>query len=498
MDDQHTLEVDLQENLLSFRNDTLNLLILICLGLSATWLVLLLSRINRQITEIAAPFFPWVVFTTSIAASWLVFRRGHQALAKAMFFTAIILAPSLSMLILPQDLSFMAYSLLLSVLLSGVLISPRAPFGMASICLGVFITIGMLNLFGLIRPTMFTGFGHYLTSFGGPTIMLFLVALVGWLATRDLVSSVTWAMESNRLAERRAARLAASEARAARTLLELEGSYDVQSRLNAQLQILNAELAQARTAADEANTLKTRFLANMSHELRTPLNAIINFTQFLGKPRYGDLSARQIELQERVLVNSEHLLGLINDILDLSKIEAGRMELHLESLDLGPIFHGVMATAVGLTKSKGLLLETDVEEDLPQVRGDKIRVRQILLNLISNAAKFTDSGSITLRAFERDGVVQISISDTGNGIPARELPLIFEEFHQVEQAASSKRQQGTGLGLPISRRLVLLHGGDMWAESEAGVGSTFSFTLPLSHNFAPEVLIFDPEEQTTA
>src|SRR6476620_4155352 len=134
MDDQHTLEVDLQENLLSFRNDTLNLLILICMGLSATWLVLLLSRINRQLTEIAAPFFPWVVFTFSIAASWLVFRRGHQALAKSMFFTAIILAPSLSMLLLPQDLSFMAYSLLLSVLLSGVLISPRAPFGMASIC----------------------------------------------------------------------------------------------------------------------------------------------------------------------------------------------------------------------------------------------------------------------------------------------------------------------------------------------------------------------------
>ncbi|HYF62419.1 MAG TPA: ATP-binding protein [Herpetosiphonaceae bacterium] len=498
MDDQQTLEVDLQENLLSFRNDTLNLLLLICMGLSATWLVLLLSRINRQLTEIVAPFFPWAVFTLSIVAAWAVFRRGHQALARAMFFTAIILAPSLSMLILPQDLSFMAYSLLLSVILSGVLISPRAPFGLASICLAVFITIGLLNLFGLITPPMFTGFGHYLSLFGGPAIMLFLVALVGWLATRDLVSSVTWAMESNRLAERRAARLAASEARAARTLLELEGSYDVQSRLNAQLQLLNAELAQARTVADEANTLKTRFLANMSHELRTPLNAIINFTQFLGKPRYGELTPRQVELQERVLVNSEHLLGLINDILDLSKIEAGRMELHLEALDLEPIFHGVMATAVGLTKSKGLLLETDVEEELPQVRGDKVRVRQILLNLISNAAKFTDTGSITLRAFERDGVVQVSISDTGSGIPARELPLIFEEFHQVEQAASSRRQQGTGLGLPISRRLVLLQGGDMWAESEIDAGSTFSFTLPIVHDFAPEVLIFDPEEQTAA
>jgi len=157
-----------------------------------------------------------------------------------------------------------------------------------------------------------------------------------------------------------------------------------------------------------------------------------------------------------------------------------------------------MATAVGLTKSKGLNLESDVEEEIPPVRGDKVRVRQILLNLLSNAAKFTDSGGITLRAFESDGMVQISVIDTGAGIPAHELPLVFEEFHQVEQAASAQRQQGTGLGLPISRHLVELQGGTMWAESQFGSGSSFSFTLPIAENLTPEVVIFDPQTKQTA
>ncbi len=496
MEEQQSLEHDLQENLLSFRIDTLQILIYICTVLSIGWFVLLLSRINRQVSELFPGAVPWMIFTACTVAAYLWQKRNSYSGARTMFFAAIIAAPSMGLL-LAQDVSFMAYALLIAVMLSGVLISARMPFGMAAICTGIFFVVGLINLFEVIQPPEITSFGQFFTIFTGPTILLYVVALSSWLATRDLVSSVSWAMESNRLAERRAQRLSASETRVARTLLELEGSYEVQTRLNTQLQQLNKDLEIARATADEANTLKTRFLANMSHELRTPLNAIINFTQFLGKPRYGELSARQIELQERVLVNSEHLLGLINDILDLSKIEAGRMELHLEPLELGPIFNGVLATAVGLTKSKGLSIESDIEDELPPVRGDKIRVRQILLNLLSNASKFTDDGGLTLRAFESDNFVQISVSDTGSGIPQHELPLVFEEFHQVEQAASSKRQQGTGLGLPISRHLVALQGGKMWAESAIDAGSTFSFTLPIAHNFDPETVVFEPAEQAT-
>ena len=498
MDDRPTLDTDLQENLRSFQTDSLFMLIRICLVIAASWFVLLLAQIGRQMSDIGLLVLPWALFTLPIVAAWGAYRRQRLKLARDCFFGAILIAPNVNFVLNSSNISFLVYALIIAVLISGVLISPVAPFRMAGFGFGIFLLIGLLHAFNLLNPPIFTTFLQFLGAFAFPTLILLLVAIGSWLATRDLVASISWAMDENRLAARRAQRLGVSENRAARTLLELEGSYHVQSQLNNQLQELNRQLQIARAAADEANTLKTRFLANMSHELRTPLNAIINFTQFLGKSRYGEITPRQIELQERVLANSEHLLGLINDILDLSKIEAGRMELHLEPLDLAPIFHGVMATAVGLTKSKGLLLETDIEEEIPPVRGDKVRVRQILLNLVSNAAKFTDAGSITLRAFERDGIVQISVCDTGSGIPANELPLVFEEFHQVEQSASSRRQQGTGLGLPISRQLVILQGGDMWAESELDTGSTFSFSLPIAHNVAPDVVVYDPAERAVA
>ena len=235
---------------------------------------------------------------------------------------------------------------------------------------------------------------------------------------------------------------------------------------------------EARAAADEANQLKTRFLANMSHELRTPLNAILNFTDMLGLPRFGPLTERQQDLQQRVLANAEHLLGLINDILDLAKIEAGRMDLFYETVNLSTLLQSIMSTAIGLTKDKGLRLTLDAPHDLPPVWIDKTRVRQVLLNLLSNAAKFTDQGAITVRAHARpDGMVELAVQDTGIGIDPANQALIFEEFRQV-QDANTRTYGGTGLGLPISKRLVAMHGGQMWMESTPGSGSTFVFTIP--------------------
>jgi signal transduction histidine kinase/CheY-like chemotaxis protein len=274
---------------------------------------------------------------------------------------------------------------------------------------------------------------------------------------------------------------------------------------NAALQVLNQELEQrvtertidlaaanrallaanvvaerARTAAEEANFYKTRFLTNMSHELRTPLNAIINFAHFLGDPEYGPIADQQRMFQSRILYNGEHLLGLINDILDLSKIEAGKMDLVSDAVDLAPLFHGVMSTAIGLTKEKGLTLDLDIPENLPHVWIDKTRVRQVLLNLLSNAAKFTEQGTITLRASASDkGFVRISVQDSGIGIPAEHQQRVFEEFQQVQDDLN-RTHQGTGLGLPISKRLIELHGGQIWLESVLGAGSTFSFTLPIA------------------
>ncbi len=254
----------------------------------------------------------------------------------------------------------------------------------------------------------------------------------------------------------------------------------------ADLQRTNQELVVAKHAAEEANRLKSQFLANMSHELRTPLNAILNFTRFLSKERYGSLTTRQQDLQQRVLSNAEHLLGLINDILDLAKIESGRIELFPEQVDLIPVLQGVMATAVGLTKDKGLMLNLDTPDELPLVQVDKTRIRQVLLNLLSNAAKFTEQGGITVRALLTDDqMIRIEVADTGIGIDPHHQAMVFEEFRQVQNDLQ-REYQGTGLGLPISRRLVEMHGGTMSIKSTPGQGSTFSFTLPIAPLVQPD------------
>jgi signal transduction histidine kinase/DNA-binding response OmpR family regulator len=240
----------------------------------------------------------------------------------------------------------------------------------------------------------------------------------------------------------------------------------------------NHSLLEAKEAAEQANHYKTRFLASMSHELRTPLNAIINFAHFLADTEYGPVTEQQQMFQSRILYNGEHLLGLINDILDLSKIEAGKMELACETADLHPLFHGVMSTAVGLTKDKGLSLEFEADDELPPVWIDKTRIRQVLLNLLSNAAKFTDRGGITVRAHAADGFVQIAVQDTGIGISLEDQARVFEEFQQVQDNLD-RSYQGTGLGLSISKRLVEMHGGRMSLESAPGAGSIFSFTIPI-------------------
>lgn len=241
---------------------------------------------------------------------------------------------------------------------------------------------------------------------------------------------------------------------------------------------LRLKAEEARDAAQQANEMKSRFLANMSHELRTPLNSIINFTRIVAAGMRGAVTEAQIEYLNRVYASGEHLLGLINDILDLSKIEAGRMEMYTETVRVHEIVRGAMSTAVGLTKNKPIELVSEVDDDIPLIVADKIRIRQVLLNLLSNAAKFTDEGTITVRAVRDGNTVVFSVADTGIGIPADKLDTIFEEFRQADEG-SSRSYEGTGLGLSICKRLVEMHGGTIWVESTPGEGSTFFFSLPL-------------------
>jgi signal transduction histidine kinase/DNA-binding response OmpR family regulator len=232
----------------------------------------------------------------------------------------------------------------------------------------------------------------------------------------------------------------------------------------------------------EADRLKTQFLANMSHELRTPLNSIIGFSRVILKGIDGPITDLQNQDLTAIHNAGQHLLGLINDILDISRIDAGKMELAFEEVDMRNLIQSVASTALGLIKDKPIRLSQFIPDDLPLARADPIRARQVLLNLLSNAAKFTESGSIVIEAKLQTNPdnypeIVVSVSDTGSGIPADHFPKLFEAFSQVD-ASPTRRTGGTGLGLSICKRLVEMHGGRIWMDSILGKGSTFYFTLP--------------------
>ncbi len=232
----------------------------------------------------------------------------------------------------------------------------------------------------------------------------------------------------------------------------------------------------------ELDKLKNQFLANMSHELRTPLNSIIGFSRVILKEIDGPITDLQKQDLTAIYNAGQHLLGLINDILDLSRIEAGKMELNFEDLDIGQLIRSVMSTVRGLVKEKPIQLEEHIETNLPRVRADATRIRQVLLNLLQNAAKFTEEGYIRVRAVqERDAdnrpQVRVSVEDTGIGIAPEDQANLFQPFSQVD-SSTTRKVGGTGLGLSISRNLIELHGGEITMDSRLGRGSTFHFTLP--------------------
>jgi signal transduction histidine kinase/DNA-binding response OmpR family regulator len=243
----------------------------------------------------------------------------------------------------------------------------------------------------------------------------------------------------------------------------------------------------------EVDRLKSEFLANMSHELRTPLNSIIGFSRVILKGIDGPINDLQEQDLQAIHHSGQHLLDMINNILDLSKIEAGKMELNIEEIHLKDVIESVISTARGLVKEKPIKLITDIPETLPIVNADRTRVRQIMLNLLQNSSKFTDEGTITVKieALQSEKLVKISVSDTGIGIAEGDQQKLFERFSQVDSSLTRK-VGGSGLGLSITKLLVEMQGGDIELESEVGKGSNFWFTIPMAK---PEIIDQPTEEQ---
>jgi signal transduction histidine kinase len=261
-------------------------------------------------------------------------------------------------------------------------------------------------------------------------------------------------------------------------LVNLLQTFASQSVLAIQNARLFREIEEKGRQLEIASKHKSQFLANMSHELRTPLNAILGYTELIQDNIYGEVPEKIREVLDRVQASGRHLLGLINDVLDLSKIEAGQLTLALNDYSMKDVVQTVFTAVESLAADKRLALNISLPPDLPPAKGDDRRISQVLLNLVGNAIKFTEAGEVHVRVSTSDGTFVVSVSDTGPGIAEADQQKIFEEFQQADDS-STRKKGGTGLGLAIARRIIGMHGGRIWVESSLGKGSTFTFTLPV-------------------
>jgi signal transduction histidine kinase len=354
----------------------------------------------------------------------------------------------------------------LIVFIGGLLVSPISTAYMTLLSIGIIIGVPGFNKAGGFTPTAHQWFAVFLTA---------LAAGLASQVTGELYAITQWAL-SNYSRERR------TNEELFEKRLEVQRSLKRAEALGEQLKETNQDLEKAKAEAEEAKHFRGQFLANMSHELRTPLNAIIGFSEtMLQFPiMYDDQAlpdAYERDLNQ-IYNSGRQLLHVINDILDLAKVDAGKLEIHMQEVEAGAIVNAVMSTARGLLGSKNVRLDKEAPDPIPNVWGDESRLRQVLLNLYSNACKYTDEGSIVLKVTElpATGEIQFAIQDTGVGIAPSEHEKLFQEFQQAKSGGRDPRS-GSGLGLAISRQLLELMGGRIWMESTVGKGSTFFFTV---------------------
>jgi signal transduction histidine kinase len=435
------------------------------------WVLMNIAMLQRS--ELSRMFVPLVVVVvSSLATRFLLARDAYRRAAWTYVFglmaglaIALVVADNSAVYVLP-------FAFPIVVFIVGLLLQPGNTLFTAFVASVIIVVAPLIGQQALPNQSVIQVAAIALTL---------LSAVVAAQVAGDLYQIADWAL-SNYQRERRVAGELFDSQQA------LERSLSRSTALGERLQETNVELEDARSAAEDAKHFRGQFLANMSHELRTPLNAIIGFSETMLKvPAMYDgvklPGAYEDDLQQ-IYTSGRQLLTLINDILDLAKVDAGKLDVRVARVDLHPLMKVVVSTAGGLVGNKPVQLETKIPDYLPPVWADEARVRQVLLNLYSNAAKFTESGTITLTVAEVEEGVRVSLADTGIGISQDNLELIFDEFKQAETGGRDPRS-GAGLGLAISRQLLTLMGGRIWAESEVGKGSTFHFILPV-HPETPE------------
>ncbi len=443
--------------------------LLIAVGIVATAALGIVMLIQRDMQA-----GPYLLIGGLIASVWgasELLRRKRLRAAGTVMSYALALGPLLSIFVLGIDTNTLIYLSVLGVLTAGILIDPEAPPTVARNALLILIS---LLIIPWLAGAPLTGFASGLVISISMGVLLTAAAALSWAAAYSVHGTIGWALSAAQKSERRELLLRAAQR-------DLEMAIRERDQLNDQLYSLTLELEEARADAEAAYRSKASFMATMSHELRTPLNIVIGFSSaMLDHPemyegaQFSDTLV--VDLAE-IRRSGQHLLGLINDILDLARVEAGRLDLNKQAIPLAPLLDEMLRTAQGLLKERPVLLRREYQSALPIVTIDEVRVRQVILNLISNACKFTSVGEVGLGARVDDQEVIIWVRDTGIGIADSDQERIFHQFEQVA-SHDTRQHTGTGLGLSICRWLVELHGGRMWLESELGKGSIFSFTLP--------------------
>jgi len=401
---------------------------------------------------------------------------------------AIALICALSLFLLPKRLllaqGVWLVGLLASVTLAiMVLQQPRIALAYTLLPLMTVVTIGWPG--GLLMQLMVVATVWWLSGSGSPqqlppgtalevTLGGLISGVVGWAASDALLTVTQWSLYSFRSAKENMEAARSHRAQLARVLKDLDQAYH-------RLERANSTLVAAWKVADEAERFKAEFAANVSHELRTPLNLIVGFVEMMmtSPESYGGVSIPGVYRTDlnAIYQSAQHLLALVDDVLDLARIEVGKIPLVRQQADMAVLIRGAVDMVSDYVAAKGLELRIHVAEGLPALWIDRLRIRQVLLNLLVNAARFTKQGSITIEALRQGDEVFVRVMDTGRGIPREELPHVFEEFRSGEQTTTGWHA-GSGLGLPISKKFVTLHHGRMGVESTYLQGATFWFTLP--------------------